>query len=50
MRLAWLLALALAVTAGCQSLPSIYDGAAEDTKFILGGKWDQKEQDGSADR
>jgi hypothetical protein len=43
MRRAWLFALALAVSAGCQSLPQIYDGAAEDAKFILGGKWDQKE-------
>jgi hypothetical protein len=50
MRLGWLLALALALTAGCQSLPNVYPGASDDAKFVFGGKWELKEPSGAEDQ
>jgi hypothetical protein len=44
MRWAWVIAVGLAMTAGCQAPLKLYDGADKDAKFIFGGKWEQKEE------
>jgi hypothetical protein len=47
-RWAWAIAAAVAMTAGCQSLPQPYEGAAADAQFLFGGKWEQKEEPAQA--